>query len=78
MPIYEYRCRDCETTFEVLVRGGDIVTCPHCGGSSLDKLLSAPYISSGQTTGQAGHTCCGREERCATPPCSQGGTCWRE
>jgi putative FmdB family regulatory protein len=22
MPIYEYRCRSCETTFEALVRGG--------------------------------------------------------
>ena len=37
MPIYEYHCCDCETTFEALVRGGDTITCPHCGSSSLAK-----------------------------------------
>ena len=31
MPIYEYRCSNCDVTFEVLVRGGDAVTCPQCG-----------------------------------------------
>ncbi|MBE9507408.1 MAG: zinc ribbon domain-containing protein [Chloroflexi bacterium] len=77
MPIYEYRCRTCDATFEVLVRTGTVVTCPHCGGSSLDKLLSAPFVSSGQTARQAGRTCCGQEERCAKPPCSEEGGCWR-
>jgi len=48
MPIYEYHCCDCVTTFEAPVRSGDTVTCPHCGSSSLAKLLSAPFISSGQ------------------------------
>ena len=77
MAIYEYRCRGCEATFEVLVRAGTTVTCPHCGSSSLDKLISAPFVLSGQAARQAGHTCCGQEERCATPPCSEGSTCWR-
>jgi putative FmdB family regulatory protein len=66
MPIYEYRCRNCNATFEMLVRAGTTVICPHCGSSSLDKLLSAPVVLSG------------REERCDTPPCSVGGTCRRE
>ena len=77
MPIYEYRCRTCNATFEALVRGGNLVTCPHCGSSSLDKLLSAPVMLSGQTARPAGRTCCGREERCDTPPCSEGGECRR-
>ena len=78
MPIYEYRCRDCGATVEVLVRGGGgTVTCPHCGSASLDKLISAPFVSSGQMARQAGHTCCGREERCAAPPCSEERGCWR-
>jgi putative FmdB family regulatory protein len=77
MPIYEYRCRNCDVTFEVLVRAGTTVTCPHCGSSSLDKLISAPFVSSGQVARQAGRTCCGREERCDTPPCSEGSACWR-
>jgi putative FmdB family regulatory protein len=77
MPIYEYRCRDCGASFEVLVRAGTTVVCPHCGSSSLAKLLSALFVSSAQTSREAGHTCCGREERCAAPPCSAGGTCRR-
>ena len=77
MPIFEYRCADCDATFEVLVRRDDGVTCPHCGSQSLDKLISAPVVLSGQTIRPAGRTCCGREERCEMPPCSDGGDCRR-
>ena len=78
MPIYEYRCRNCNSTFAALVRSGTPVTCPDCGGSSLKKLISAPFVLSGETIRQAGRTCCGREERCDTPPCTEGSSCWRE
>lgn len=77
MPLFEYRCVTCDATFEVLVRRDEGVTCPHCGSQSLDKLISAPVVLSGQTIRQAGHTCCGREERCEMPPCNEGGACWR-
>lgn len=77
MPIYEYRCRGCAATFETLVRSGDIVTCPHCGRPSPEKLPSVPVMLSGRTTRPAGRTCCGGEERCDTPPCSEGGECTR-
>lgn len=77
MPIYEYRCRDCGATFEVLVRHGATATCPRCSSSSLDKLISAPLVLSDKMARQTGHTCCGRGERCATPPCSEGSACWR-
>jgi putative FmdB family regulatory protein len=78
MPLYEYRCRACNATFEMLVRAGSRVACPHCGDSSVDKLLSAPTVLSGQTARPAGRTCCGREERCDTPPCSTGDLCRHE
>ena len=77
MPIYEYRCRNCDEMFEVLVRADMVVACPRCGSSALEKQISAAFVSSGQTARQAGHTCCGRDERCATPPCSEEGTCRR-
>lgn len=40
MPIYEYRCDDCGTSFEVLQRMSDdpLVTCDKCGGR-LQKVL---------------------------------------
>jgi putative FmdB family regulatory protein len=78
MPLYEYRCQACDATFEMLVRAGSRVACPHCGSSSINKLLSTPAVLSGQTARLAGHTCCGREERCDAPPCSTGDVCRRE
>ncbi|HUS05032.1 MAG TPA: zinc ribbon domain-containing protein [Bryobacteraceae bacterium] len=41
MPIYEYRCEDCGTKFEKLVRGSDTaLACPSCGQSHLNQELS--------------------------------------
>jgi putative FmdB family regulatory protein len=77
MPIYEYRCRDCGTIFETLVRG-EVTKCVRCGSISLDKLLSVPAVLSAATARPAGHTCCGRDERCDAPPCSTGGPCRHE
>ena len=42
MPIYEYRCVDCEVSFEALVRPGhlDDAECPHCNGHQLSREMS--------------------------------------
>jgi putative FmdB family regulatory protein len=41
MPIYEYKCEDCGTKFEKLVRRtGDSVVCPSCGQAHLKTELS--------------------------------------
>lgn len=79
MPIYEYRCKNCGERVEILVRSGSNGSpiCPNCGSALLEKLLSVPHVMMGQRR-PAGRTCCGREERCETPPCSEGGACRRE
>ncbi len=44
MPIYEYRCSECEERFEKLVRLGTStseIECPKCGGQRVEKLISA-------------------------------------
>lgn len=43
MPLYEYRCEECEAQTEILQRMDDppAEVCPKCGGS-LKKLISAP------------------------------------
>ena len=43
MPIYEYRCDDCEHQFEALQKMSDdaLLDCPACNQSALKKLLSA-------------------------------------
>ena len=43
MPIYEYRCKECEHEVEALQKLSDppLVTCPACGKPALQKLVSA-------------------------------------
>ncbi len=76
MPIYEYRCRDCGHTSEVFLRGKDhpVGSCPDCGSPDLERLISASYAVVAHPR-PTGNTCCGREERCESPPCSGGHGC---
>ncbi|MCP4150158.1 MAG: zinc ribbon domain-containing protein [bacterium] len=42
MPLYEYKCNNCEKTFEVLqkISAEPLTTCLYCQGD-VDKLISA-------------------------------------
>jgi len=44
MPIYEYKCQNCEHFFEVLQRISEepLSDCPKCKKDALKKLVSAP------------------------------------
>jgi len=76
MPIYEYQCAGCGRRVEVLVRSAaSEATCPHCGSPLGEKLFSVPHVLSAESRRPAGRTCCGQEERCDRPPCSEGGGC---
>ena len=45
MPIYEYKCQDCDKRFEKIQKVSDppCKACPSCGGK-LKKLVSTPAI----------------------------------
>lgn len=45
MPLFEYRCAPCDTQFELLIRGADVPTCPSCGTTSLERILSLFAVS---------------------------------
>ncbi len=79
MPIYEYKCENCGKVIEIFQKTiAEKPTCPNCGSSELQKLLSSPgAVMMGGST-PAGTTCCGRTERCDTPPCSTEGICRRD
>src|ERR1700688_1341568 len=71
MPIYEYRCADCEQGFEVLVRSGrDEAECPACHGAHLVREMSV------FASGVASHTPNGEAPAAATKA-PFGGRCWR-
>lgn len=60
MPIYEYRCKECGATSEILIGLGkdEAIACQSCGSIKMEKILSAPSFlwRAGERT--PGHTCC--------------------
>ena len=81
MPIYEYRCIDCGEVSEVLTGMGsrdEVPPCKHCGSDNVERILSAAFVSVKDGMPRGGKTCCGRDERCETPPCSTDDVCRRD
>lgn len=72
MPVYEYICTSCESTFEKLMRmsaAEEAVDCPRCHGNARRKLsLFAAFSKSeaGQTASVGGGGCAG----CASGGCA--------
>lgn len=52
MPLYAYRCEDCDNRFETLVRSGETPECPSCASTHLDRQLS--LIAKPAPGGEAG------------------------
>lgn len=50
MPIYDYRCNNCNKAFELLVRSTTVLACPACGSLQLEKRVSLP-AAPGKTAG---------------------------
>jgi putative FmdB family regulatory protein len=42
MPLYDYTCKKCSQTFELLIISSTKAACPHCGSAKLQRLVSAP------------------------------------
>ena len=76
MPIYDFRCQDCGEVSEFLVANFSDSKTLGCGSRNMERLISAPSLLRDRTNAP-GSTCCGREERCETPPCSTGERCRR-
>ena len=69
MPLFEFRCRNCEHVFETLVRNGEAAACPTCGDARPEKLLSAAgaRVSSGGALPMASNC-----PPASAPPCGPG------
>ena len=61
MPIFEYQCEACETTFERLLlrpQNESRMTCPQCGSQRTEKIFSTfstTVTGHGVATGGAGN-----------------------
>jgi putative FmdB family regulatory protein len=63
MPLYEYRCSECATSFEKLVRSWtEVVLCPSCASAQVEKQLSTfAFAGTGGSAASGGGGCgCGR------------------
>ncbi|MHB8573587.1 MAG: FmdB family zinc ribbon protein [Candidatus Dormibacteria bacterium] len=71
MPVYEYRCLDCDRVFENLSRtlddGGPAAACPGCAGTKTTKLLSVFASPSGAG---AREFACGMGDQCCGGGCA--------
>jgi len=75
MPIFEYKCSECDTKFEVLHKSSvkqDDVTCPKCNSPKNKKLFSS-FSSSINSDSSASSGDCSTGQ-CSTPvsSCSSG------
>ncbi len=79
MPIYEYRCKECGAISEYMTGMGndENISCKECESTETERILSVASFLGGKSEHSPGRTCCGREERCDTPPCSDEGVCRR-
>jgi len=65
MPVYEYKCSECNTKFEILHRSTsikDVVQCPACNSINSKKLFSS-FSSSSNSEGNIS------SERCSSGNC---------
>jgi len=69
MPIYEYKCQDCGTKFEKLVRRseGAELACPSCGQNHLEQELSTFAAHAGSSSRASEAPVCPSGGRCPTP-----------
>ena len=59
MPMYEYRCRKCGKSFEMLRRMQDTdrdLKCPECQSEEIERLLSTFAAGGCKSSGSGGFT----------------------
>ena len=47
MPLYKYRCTECDNTFKILQKNGkkeEKPECPDCGGQETERVISSVGI----------------------------------
>jgi putative FmdB family regulatory protein len=70
MPIYDYRCTDCNRIYDVFHKGQEAiedVVCPSCSSVHHKKLMSVPVVSMGSTSAESNYS--------AGSSCETGGCC---
>ncbi len=73
MPIYEYKCADCNEDFEKLVFGGKTPNCPKCESTEVKKKLSVFGMSGVDKPFAGSSSSCATKSSCSKGSCSSCG-----
>ncbi|MCK4352271.1 zinc ribbon domain-containing protein [candidate division WOR-3 bacterium] len=71
MPVYSYKCKECNEEFDLLIgvgKGNKELKCPKCGSQKLERLLSSFGVRmGGLSTGSSSCPTCSTGT-CSLPP----------
>ncbi len=74
MPIFEFKCSECEEFFEVIVMGSDdesSVNCPKCKSQQFQRVVSKTNYAMGNSSASGGAQGVQTQERqCSSGSCS--------
>jgi len=72
MPIFEYKCSECDSKFEILTKSNDDskIICPECDSSKVKKLFSS-FSASSRSVSYSNNSCASGNCRVEVP--SAGG-----
>ena len=75
MPIYEFKCSDCEEFFEVLVMKSDEeheIKCPKCSCHAVERVVSATNYAMGHSASSGGQAkgASKQERTCSSGSCT--------
>ncbi|HSE60339.1 MAG TPA: zinc ribbon domain-containing protein [Nitrospiraceae bacterium] len=57
MPLFEYRCTQCQHQFELIVNGSTTPACPSCRSERLEKKISAFAVGATGWAPSSGGAC---------------------
>lgn len=70
MPIYEYRCKDCDAVTEAFLQSRQEavhVRCGQCGSGHLERIYLSPIAPVRTRAHQENVSCCGEKGGCTSP-----------
>ena len=73
MPIYEFKCMECEEVFEVLcVNSDDTVTmeCKKCQSPNIERIMSSTNFAMGSSSGGPGGSMSSQTRNCSSGSCT--------
>ena len=72
MPIFRYKCQECNAEFELLLpRFDSPAECPKCGSAQLEKALNRVGVISSAPSGGG----CAMRNECPSGGCCCAGSC---